>query len=210
MIVTAPTWLRLDAAVLALGLALAGVSAHAQPQSSEPAGRAADAPLPGLRAARIATPSGKPVPRFVSLRYDEVNGRRGPGFQYPIAWLYVREGLPVQVIAETETWRKVRDPDGDEVWMHQRTLTRRRTVFALGGARPGDLTPIYAKPEPLAPIVALAERGAVFALDTCEGPWCRIDGEEGAGWAPASHLWGVEREEEGVAMALHDAPQPPR
>ncbi len=193
---------RLSALALAVATLLAGGPSQADdpPRSDRDQTNAF-----ALRTADAPTPSGDPVPRYMSLRYDEVNGRRGPGFQYPVIWLYVRQGLPVQVIAETDTWRKVRDPLGDEVWMHRRTLTRRRTVYTLGGAREGDLTPLYAQPEPLAAIVALAERGAVFALDSCRGAWCRIDGDKAAGWAPAAQLWGVETSAAALAMAVRDA-----
>ena len=53
-----------------------------------------------------------PVPRFVSLRTDQVNFRAGPGFQYPVTWVYQRDGLPVEIIAEFDVWRQLRAPDG--------------------------------------------------------------------------------------------------
>ncbi len=213
MIISGPTHFRVRSrrapicgafAAVALALAMIAGPTRADDRAPPETGDDQTSKAFALRDAPPPTPSGKPVPRFMSLRYDEVNGRRGPGFQYPVIWLYVRQGLPVQVIAETDTWRKIRDPLGDEVWMHRRTLTRRRTVFALGGAREGDLTPLYAQPEPLSPIVALAERGTVFALDACRGPWCRIDGERAAGWAPAAQLWGVKEEADDLAVAARD------
>ena len=42
--------------------------------------------------------SGLPVPRFVSLKSDRVNMRKGPGTDYPTAWVYRRAGLPLEVI----------------------------------------------------------------------------------------------------------------
>lgn len=88
---------------LALALAL-GCSAAAAAQDGE---------------ARADTPSGQQVPRFVSLKVDVANGRSGPSRSHPIAWRYVRAGLPMEVIAETPDWRRVRDPDGEITWMHR-------------------------------------------------------------------------------------------
>lgn len=147
---------------------------------------------------RTSTPSGEPVPRYMSLRFDEVNGRRGPGFDYQISWLYLRAALPVQVVAETETWRKVRDPQGDEVWMHRRTLARKRTVLSLGAADGGPLALHEAAGE-LSAIAAQAEAGVIFALDQCDGDWCRVDGAQGGGWAPMVRLWGVDARDGGAA-----------
>ena len=79
--------------------------------------------------------SGLPLPRFVSLRSDEVNLRAGPGVRYPIDWIYARKDLPVEVIAEFEAWRKIRDWQGTEGWVHQSMLTGRRMMVVMGQAR---------------------------------------------------------------------------
>ena len=78
-------------------------------------------------APRVSPFSGKPVPRFESLRYSTVNGRVGPSLQHPIAWRYEREGLPVLIVKESMDWRRVRDPEGVEVWMHARMLSGQTT-----------------------------------------------------------------------------------
>ena len=74
------------------------------------------------------THSRLPVPRFVSLIADQVYGRSGPSRSHAIRWEYLREGLPVEVIAETEDWRQVRDPDGEETWIHRSMLSGERFV----------------------------------------------------------------------------------
>ncbi len=139
------------------------------------------------------TPSGRPVPRFVSLRFNDVYGRAGPSFEHPILWRYRREGLPMQVIAETDGWRKVRDPDGEEVWVHRRLVHERRMVMVIGvGGRDVALRDAAVDD---ADAVALVQPGVVFALDQCEPGWCRLDGAAVSGWAPAAALWGVTAEE---------------
>ncbi|HEC14175.1 MAG TPA: hypothetical protein ENI72_00310, partial [Rhodospirillales bacterium] len=79
--------------------------------------------------------SGLPLPRFVSLRVNEVNMRTGPGVQYPIEWVYSRQYLPMEVIAEYSTWRKVRDWQGGQGWVHQSMLGGRRSFIVTGTTR---------------------------------------------------------------------------
>jgi len=86
------------------------------------------------RVSAAKTPSGFPVPRYVSLKVGKVNGRKGPSRQHPIAWQYRRKGLPLVVVAETEMWRKVRDVTGDESWVHKPALSGLRRVLVLEDA----------------------------------------------------------------------------
>ena len=76
--------------------------------------------------------SGLPLPRFVSLRSDKVHMRTGPGVRYPIDWVYKRQNMPMEVVAEFGTWRKVRDFQGTEGWMHQSMLSNKRTLAVTG------------------------------------------------------------------------------
>lgn len=140
--------------------------------------------------------SGLPVPRFVSLKYNETRGRAGPSFGHPVAWLYQRQGLPVEIVAETPDWRRVRDPDGEEVWMHRRTLTGRRSVWAI------EATRLLARPDETASLIADVEAGAVLWLERCRGGWCRLEADDRRGWARADAFWGVYPEETQPTPAL--------
>ena len=112
--------------------------------------------LPLMAAAQDApTPSGQPVPRFVSLKAGVANGRAGPDQAHPIVWRYVRAGLPMEVIAETPDWRRVRDPDGEITWMHRTLLSARRSVIALSD------TPLLVRPAADAPV---EEQGAASIM----------------------------------------------
>lgn len=146
------------------------------------------------------THSGQPVPRFVSLRFEESVGRAGPSDQHPRAWIYQRAGLPVQVIQETPDWRKVRDPDGGEVWMHRRLLSSRRAVWALAEA---DLR---ARPEDAAPLVARIEPRAMLWLERCRPDWCRLEADGRRGWARATAFWGIEGSDLAPTGALEEGP----
>ena len=75
------------------------------------------------------TPSGQPVPRWLSLKSDEVRARFGPGLDYRILWEYQVSGLPVQVVAETAEWRKICDPEGGVAWVHRSVVSSRRSAF---------------------------------------------------------------------------------
>lgn len=148
-----------------------------------------DASLPDISAdlVRISAFSGKPVPRFESLKYASVHGRTGPSLQYPIAWRYERRGLPVLIVKESRDWRMVRDPSGDEVWMHQRTLGGNPSVLVYGD----EFVELRAQPDAAARVIARIEPGAVANLLGCDGAFCEVSLDRRIGWAPRSQLWGA-------------------
>ncbi|WP_421789477.1 SH3 domain-containing protein [Hyphobacterium sp.] len=118
-------------------------------------------PTPALWAQQADTPSGFPVPRFVSLKVGVAHGRSGPSQDHPIAWRYVRAGLPLRVTAEAPGWRRVEDPDGEVTWMHQSLLSGRRTVYIPVG------TELRIRPDEEANIEAIVEPGAILDLERC-------------------------------------------
>ena len=136
--------------------------------------------------------SGLPLPRFVSLRADEVNMRAGPGVQYPIQWVYRRQALPMEVVAEYGTWRKVRDWQDTQGWVHQSMLSNSRALIVTGKVRT-----IRSQQSTKAAVVARAEPGAIGALLECpqERVWCRVEIEGHEGWLRSVEFWGVYRGE---------------
>jgi SH3-like domain-containing protein len=130
--------------------------------------------------------TGLPLPRFVSLAADRVNVRFGPGKQYPVNWVFGRQGLPVEIIAEFDTWRKIRDFDGEEGWIHSSLLSSRRTIMVIGEVRSVRRTPSTD-----ARVVLRAEPGVVGGLFDCEDTWCRIEIEGRRGWLQRSEFWGT-------------------
>ena len=141
-----------------------------------------------------ATPAdedaGLKVPRFVSLHSDKVNLRTGPGRQYPIEWVLTRKDMPVEVIAQFEHWRRIRDWEGTSGWVHERMLTGKRAVIVKGGVRP-----VLRQPDPAAPVIAWAEPGVVGRLLECRGAWCKVETSEVTGWMRRGDVWGVYPEE---------------
>ena len=137
--------------------------------------------------ARVSDFSGQTVPRYASLRYDEVNGRAGPSPDYPVRWTYERAGLPVVVIRESKDWRMIRDPVGDEVWINQSQLAARRTAITTHAGV------IYGEPRTDAGKVARFDAGAVVSLGDCGQVWCRVEGDGRKGWVEKAHLWGADK-----------------
>ncbi|MCX7644585.1 MAG: SH3 domain-containing protein [Rhodobacteraceae bacterium] len=128
-----------------------------------------------------------PMPRFVSLKADEANARRGPGTDHRIDWVFRRRDMPLRVIGEYSHWRRVADRDGAGGWVHYTLLSGVRTVLVEE-----DLTPLRARPEPGAPINAYAEAGVIARLGECVPGWCRISVDGTKGWAEAAAIWGED------------------
>jgi SH3-like domain-containing protein len=134
------------------------------------------------------TPSGLPVPRYVSLKFDEVNARGGPGDDYKLLWVYRARGLPVQVMEETKDWRRVCDPMGGLAWVKATGVDGRRTAIRLQA----EPQPLLDQPRTGAKVDAMLAGRAVARLDRCKDGWCRIKAPGGEGWAPAAALWGTD------------------
>lgn len=140
---------------------------------------------PQMWAQEADTPSGFPVPRFVSLKVSVAHGRSGPSRDHPIAWRYVREGLPLRITAEAPGWRRVEDPDGEVTWMHHSLLSGRRTVYMY------TETLLRIRPDEDANVEAVAEAGAILELERCADGWCRLEAQGHHGWVPADQIWGI-------------------
>lgn len=149
----------------------------------------------GAGATKFPGGSGLPVPRFVSLKSDRVNMRKGPGTDYPTAWVYRRAGLPLEVIKEYEGWRQVRDADGAAGWVLQSFLSGRRTALVLpweikaGGTAP-KVALRYDDSERSRP-VAMVEAGVIANIATCDGRWCKVSIDRFRGYIEQKKLWGV-------------------
>lgn len=147
--------------------------------------------LPGGCAAEEAprqTPSGLPVPRYVSLKFNEVNARGGPGDDHRLLWVYRAKGLPVQVVAETKTWRRICDHQGRLSWVKSTGVDSRQMVLY-----PGDRPlPLHGRAEAGSRIDAYLAPRSIAALDRCSDGWCRVKVGRARGWAQSSAFWGVD------------------
>jgi SH3-like domain-containing protein len=197
-------------ALLAVAIAVPAVAQSAPEPAKKPAAPAAKpaskpaAPVDPAMTVPDATPgeadaigaddgertesSGLPVPRFVSLRSDPINMRSGPGLRYPVEWVYRRRHLPVEVTAEFDTWRKIRDPDGDEGWVHQSMITGRRT-----GIVKGTVQPLRRNDGEEGHPVAMLEAGVIVNVLRCPAGLasCRVEVNGLQGWLKRDQFWGV-------------------
>lgn len=135
--------------------------------------------------------TGLPLPRFVTLKADKVNVRRGPSSDHPVAFVFQRKGMPVEITAEFENWRKIRDSDGAEGWILQSMLSGRRNAFVApwsGNDAPLDLHDAKAAKSG---VTARLSPGVLASIGTCDGRWCEITAGDFEGYAEQNRLWGV-------------------
>ena len=156
-------------AVLALAVLMAGPAAFAETQGE----------------VMISRFSGKPVPRFETLKHERVNGRKGPSEDYKVQWEYARKGLPMLIVKESGDWRYARDPDGDEIWIKKTQLAAQQNAlttgdFVLKAGRAADSAD-----------VAAVGAGVLVQLGTCDAAMCQITADGYRGLAPRCQLWGA-------------------
>jgi SH3-like domain-containing protein len=150
------------------------------------AGAATADPLGGRAAAAL------PMPRFVSLKSDHVNVRGGPDKDHEVVRIYTKSGVPVEITAEFDNWRRVRDWDGDEGWVYHSLLSGRRTVLVAPTVKnKRELLPLFDRPDQRGAIVARLEPRVMGSVKRCTGTWCRISGKGFDGWIQQGRLWGV-------------------
>lgn len=140
------------------------------------------------------TTSGLPVPRYVSLKSDHVNVRAGPTKDHDVSWVYTRSGLPVEITAEFENWRRVRDSEGSEGWVYHSLLSGKRTAVVTM-KRKDELAPLYDSADPQSAVAAKLQAGVVAQVKRCKNGWCRVTGNGFDGWIEQQRLWGVYADE---------------
>src|ERR1700687_2558668 len=135
------------------------------------------------------TTSGLPVPRYVSLKSDHVNVRAGPTKDNDVAWVYTRSGLPVEITAEFENWRRVRDSKVAEGWVYHSLLSGRRTAVITMKTK-DELAPLYDRADPTGAVAARLQAGVVAQVKRCAAGWCHVAGNGFAGWVEAQRAGG--------------------
>ena len=131
-----------------------------------------------------------PLPRFVSMKANEGNVRRGPSLSHRIDWVFNRRDMPLQIVDEYGHWRRVIDRDGVGGWVHYSLLSGTRTVIV-----DQDLLPLHARADDTSPETAVLEVGVIARLGECNETYCRLTAGGYRGWAPKSALWGVGADE---------------
>jgi SH3-like domain-containing protein len=169
-------------------LLLAAPLGQAAPAAAQtPAPAAAQSPGPGPGPG-IGAVTKLPIPRFVSLRSDNINFRAGPGFQYPVTWVYQRAGLPVEIIGEFDVWRQLLAPDGGTGWVHQATLRARRGFYITA-----PQVELRASDSAGASVAAYLKAGVSGELLRCDAgeDYCKVSVDHRTGYLARSDFWGV-------------------
>lgn len=128
-----------------------------------------------------------PLPRFVSMKANEGNVRRGPSLSHRIDWVYKRRSMPLQITAEHGHWRRVQDRDGAGGWVHYSLLSGVRTAIVEV-----ELLNLHARPDASAQVTAQLSMGVVAELRECQLEWCELTAGGYRGWARKGAYWGVE------------------
>lgn len=149
----------------------------------------------------LGSSTGLPLPRYVSLKSDRVNLREGPSKDHRTLWIFQKTGLPVEITAEYENWRRIRDSEGTEGWVLQSLLSGRRTVLIKPWAKK-EILSLYAQPLEgngekggLGKVLARLQAGVIAQIRRCDGGWCLIFGEGFEGYMRQADLWGVYPDE---------------
>ena len=131
-----------------------------------------------------------PIPRYVSLKVKEANARRGPSLSHKIDWIYKRQNMPLEIYAEYENWRRVRDFEGLGGWVHYTLLSGIRYVLIKN-----ELLEMRLLPSLDAQVIAKVPQHNIATLDKCNKDWCRIIDDGYKGWVPKNGIWGVYENE---------------
>ncbi len=157
-----------------------------------------------LPVAAADNPSGLPLPRFVTTRSNPINVRVGPGTRYDVAWVYVKAGTPVEIIQEFDTWRKIRDIDGSEGWLHQNLLKGERAGIVAPGKPAGEKIALLKNQNAESGVRAWLTPGFRVEVKECDGSWCKVVAvthpagggtQNFDGFLPQGELWGVYKDE---------------
>lgn len=179
----------------------AAVGQTAEPAATPVAATAPDATRPAARPVKVAsvTPTAPaaeikrgpvtrlPIPRYVSLKGEQGNVRRGPSLSHRIDWVFHHSGMPLRVVGEFGHWRRVEDRDGAGGWVHYQLLSGVRTAIIQQ-----EVVELRSRPDMNAGVIAMAEGGAIVRLGECETEWCRVSGAGAKGWLPKTAIWGVD------------------
>ena len=133
-----------------------------------------------------------PLPRYASLRAEKVNLRVGPGSEYPIEWVIKWPNLPIQIVAEYETWRQIKDSEGTVGWVHQSMLSGKRFILVKQ-----DLCKLMSSADKDARPIAKLKAGLVCKLKKCNTGFCKVQAGKYSGWLPVDAIWGVDEKDFG-------------
>ena len=162
----------------------------AKPAQPVPAPAPSPEAKPPEKADAAKPADAKAGPRFAALRAEKVYLRAGPGPDFPIQWVFVRRGLPVEILANFDIYRKIRDSEGTVGWVNQQLLTSRRTVLVAG-----EIREMHSDANATSEVVARLEPGVIASVSKCDPNWCEVKAGGYKGWLKRDEVWGLEPDE---------------
>ena len=122
---------------------------------------------------------------FLSLKKDKVNVRYGPGFEYPIKYIYKKINLPIKQIDKKENFRRIIDLKNNSGWIHVSQLKKINSII------PKEDKILFDKPSNFSKPLAKIEKGRVLLIQNCSENWCKIKTGNFKGWIKIKNTWGL-------------------
>lgn len=142
--------------------------------------------------------------KYMSIKSNQVNIRKGPGTNYPIEWVYQHKGLPVKVIETFENWRKITDYKNRTGWVHESLLTKTRYAIVINNkishhnkeleTEPNEAL-LFRRDSEYSYPTARIQIGVIGKIIKCKKNWCKISVATHKSWIQKHNLWGVEADE---------------
>ena len=131
------------------------------------------------------------LPRFVSLKSNDVNLRVGPSINYPIKLKYIQNNLPIEIIDEFDVWRKIKDHQNNEGWIHKSLIKGDRFILAINNEK--KVKNFYDRPN--GKIIGIINNNNILKLERCLINWCLVSDHKFKGWLSKDFIWGAYKKE---------------
>ena len=122
---------------------------------------------------------------FLSLKKNKVNVRYGPGFEYPIKYIYKKINLPIKQIDKKENFRRIIDHKNNSGWIHVSQLKKVNSLI------PKIDKILFSKPTNFSKPLAKIEKGRVLLIQNCNDDWCKVKTGNFKGWVKIENSWGI-------------------
>ena len=121
---------------------------------------------------------------FLSLKKDKVNVRYGPGFEYPIKYIYKKINLPIKQIDKKENFRRIIDYKNNSGWIHVSQLKKTNSIIPMTDRI------LFKKPSYFSNPIAKIEKGRLLIIQKCNNKWCKVKSGKYKGWIKTDNIWG--------------------
>ena len=121
---------------------------------------------------------------YLILKNNEVNVRYGPGFDYPIKYVYKKKNLPIKVIDKKENFRRIIDFKKNNGWIHVSQLKKGKSLILL------EDQILFSKPTRHSKPILKIAKGRLLLIKKCKKKWCRVKTQNYLGWIITNNVWG--------------------